>query len=231
MRRLAALVVPLLIAACGGLASPGKTDVQQTQAIDASANSQGVASKGRYLRLRNFVYNDYAVPGDPALIAVVSTDPAFFENRACDGGSPPAIGDDWMHLDWRDVYPGSGKENYREWGTLFTRVYQVTFPDDWSTLYCDLIKGRSGTLLADGTAKIQWSDLNFCTANEIITLVGQGNLGTLPAFPCESGKAKLAYAYRYTWSKDTVVDADCNVTAGEPVLKQIEGPTLTCIGE
>jgi hypothetical protein len=232
MRRFAILVVPLIVAACGGLASPDRTDLQQTQVVESSASALGVASRWTIWRYRNFIYNDYAAPGDTTLIALISTDPAFFENRACEGGPPPTVGDDWMHVDVHDVYLASGKENYRYLGTsLFTRVYQVSFPDDLATAYCDLIQGRSGTLLAEGTSKVQLTDLNFCTANEIIGLVGQGNVGTLPAFPCESGKAKLAYSYRYTLSKDAVIGANCSLTAGEYLFKQIEGPTLACIGK
>jgi hypothetical protein len=168
-------------------------------------------------------------PGGLTLYAFISTDPKFWVDRICDGGDPPIPGDDWLVLRLQDVFPRSGKDHYWDLGTLYTRVYQVTLPSD--PHFCDLLKGRSGTLLAEGTSREIVSDLNVCTVNETYTRRGGGHLGTTPDFACESGTARFDYGFRYTLSNDAAVDADCNLTAGDFLLTKSDGPNLTCIGQ
>ena len=234
MRQLGAMGVLFLLVACGGPASSGTTNVQAAQSSQAAVQGQGVASHSNQ-PMRNFVYNDYAMAGDTTLFAVISSDPEFHKGTWCQDGTQQPPSDDWLYLRVQDVYPRSGKENYRLFGVVFTRVYQVTFPEVLNRPFvCALLTGSSGTLLAEGTSSFMLTEENLCAVDrgrDVMLIRGGGKLETLPAFPCQSGTAMFDYAYHYMLSRDAVVDASCSLVSGEMLYARIDGPNLACIGK
>lgn len=170
------------------------------------------------------VWNDYAVPGDTALIAVLSSDPAYLEATFCDG-LPPAPGEGWLFLDYQ--FMGWQKLNAWVRGSWFTRVFRATIPavlDD--PFACSLVRGEAGPQVAEGISRFKQNPSNICEFGPGQYRDFWRSSGTLydRTGQCPGGMVAYDWSVHYHW--ENVDPVTCIPT--DPTIIKVVGPALKC---
>jgi hypothetical protein len=227
---ISAVVLIGLLGACGG---EERQMVQQSVLAASRGQGQGaVIYRGSDQWYVWISWNDYVVPGDTALYAIHSSDPEFGIHYFCEGVYPTP-GDGWTFIDYLAIWNAAHRETYWTRGSMPTRVYRTTVPAAYSDAFtCSLLKGESGVLLAEGTSKWFWNDINTCNVGPGRNAFYLRSVGSLSAPSCPRGVAQFDMGFHYLLANDAVLDENCQLQDPADLLAVVvRGPDLTCIGK